>query len=870
MRGKTTWFLLAAVSLLVSIGAHAFMLSEWLHDRYLLGPNDGLSQMVPFKHFLYEAMKDGSYFYSERFGFGGGTFSQLGYYFSTSAVFLLTAAVTVCLDWIGAVQPSLTYWADVTVFVSIIRLTVIQLLAAAYFRMIGLKAPYAYLGAVLYSISILYFRHVVYWEFFADAMLFLPLLLMGAERIMRAGKPAVFIVAVALSMADNFYFAYINFLLTFIYIVFRWLLPIAEEEVKKKRQILQFAGGGVAGALLSAPFFLPAVYGYLNNLRPPFEGEIPLFEIQENFLADGRIIVLPAFLIIALLLVPLYKDRRFRLFAVLTVFFAVLHMSPAAGSLFNGLSAPQYRWEHMLMLTAGGTAAWALQNWRKVRLTDAVMAVIGTAGLYYIFTKLDIPGKPSLYADSMITVMAVICALVLLAAIRYFKHWDIALYLGVIAVSLITVNLFQQEKLTQDKPAVDQVKGEGIPKSFFTSAAYDLEPVRGMIHELAEADRDPLARFDWMIGTRNNTPIVQDFLGMSIYSSLLNRELLDFYWNDLSIDMGRESVSRYAGLGGRANLYSLVIGVYAVRTEDGNPVPYDFKETDSRGAYTAYKSGHRLPFIRTADSVYTEQELADSPAIAREHAMLSGIVLDQEISSEPAPAAENLISHAEIEPVHAEYTDGTLTVTGKTGGLDLHISDRALLKEDTYVSFRLKRTTADRGYPLTVNDYRTTRKRADSIYRTRIHDLTIRIPSDEVIRIRVPEGTYTLRNLALYAEDYSALEQAEQRSADVPAPAVDWEGGRLHAELDNPAGDRYAVMPVPYEKGWQARVNGKRTDLLKANYAFTGIPIEPGKNTIELTYYPPYFRLSAAAAGLTAAALLLLWLRSRRKRPYPQ
>ncbi|WJY27261.1 YfhO family protein [Sporosarcina trichiuri] len=867
MTNKTKWVLLAAASLLVSVAAHSFMLSEWLHGRYLLGANDGLSQMVPFKHFLYEAMKDGHYFYSERFGFGGGIFSQLGYYFSTSIAFLLTAAVTACLDWAGAVQPSLTYWADVTVFVSIIRLAMIQLLAVCFFRLVGLRTPFAYLGAVLYSVSILYFRHVVYWEFFADAMLFLPLLLIGAERIMRAGKPAVFIIAVTLSMADNFYFAYINFLVTFIYIVFRWILPITDQEVKKRRQILQFIAGGLAGALMSLPFFVPAVYGYLNNLRPPYEGEIPLFEIQENFLTNGRIIVLPAFLVIALLLVPLYKDRRFRLFAVLTVFLTVLHMSPVIGSLFNGLSAPQYRWEHMLMLAAGGTAAWALQNWKQVRLSPAMVAVIGTVGLYYVFSELDIPGKPSLYSDSMITVMVVICAIVLLATIRYFKHWDIALYLVVIGASLVTVTLFQQEKLTKNNDAVDQVKGQGIPKSFFSSDAYDPEPAREMIHELAEADEDPLARFDWMIGTRNNTPIVQDFLGMSMYSSLLNRHLLNFYWNDLSIDMGRESVSRYAGLGGRANLYSLLNGVYAVRGEKGNPIPYEFEETAEQDGYRAYVSGHRLPFIRTADRVFTEQALAGAPAIAREHAMLAGIVLDETGPSESIPEAADLISHAAIETVDAKYTGDTLTVTGDTGGLDLHISDRALLKKDTYVSFYLKRSSADKGFVLKVNDYRTTRKRTDSIYRTRVYDLTIRIPSEEVIRIRMPKGTYTFRDLELYAEDYTALKQAEQRSADTPAPAVDWNGGHFRADLDNPAGDAYAVIPVPYEKGWHARVNGKRTEILKANYAFTGIPIKAGKNKIELTYYPPYFRISIVVALATAAGLLLLWIRSRRNRP---
>ncbi|WP_251639451.1 YfhO family protein [Sporosarcina sp. NCCP-2716] len=863
---KRNWLIVTAAALLVSVAAHGFMLSEWLHGRYLIGANDGMSQMVPFKHFLYESMRDGNYFYSERFGFGGGIFSQLGYYFSTSVVFLLTAAVTVCLEWAGAVDPSLQYWADATVFVSIIRLTVIQLLAVVFFRQLGLRTRYAYAGAVLYSVSVLYFRHVTYWEFFADAMLFLPLLLIGAERIMRSGKPAVFVVAVMLSMADNFYFAYVNFLLTFIYIVFRWFIPIAGRDVSKLRQMIQFIVGGIAGAALSAPFFVPAVYGYLNNYRPPFEGEIPLFRMHDNFLTDGRVVVLPAIAVVALLLFPLYKNRLFRLFALLTTMLAVLHESPAAGSLFNGLSAPQYRWEHMLMLVAGGTAACTLQYWKTLRVKDIAVAAAGAIGLYAIFTIVDRGGGGSLYSDSLIVLLFVICALALLAAVRQFKHWDGALYLAVLAAALVTVILYQETKLALDNTDVGQVQGQGVPKSFLTSDGYNAAAPREMIQRLSADDPDELARFDWMIGLRNNTPIVQDFLGMSMYSSLLNKNLLHFYWDDLSIDMGRESVSRYAGLGGRANLYSLLNGVYAVRGEHGNPVPYGFREVAEQDDYRAYESSNRLPFVRTAGRVYTEAELADSPALAREHAMLDGIILENASGdTERAPEVTDLIRQADVKPVNAEYVGDTLVVTGENGGLDLHVKDRSLLKEDMYVSMYLKRTEADQGFAMTVNDYRTTRKRIDSIYRTRVYDLSIRIPSDETIRIRMPQGTYTLRDLALYAEDYETLKRAGQRSAAVPPPDVEWKGGRASIRLDNVDADPYAVMPIPYEKGWRAKVNGERIAIEKANYAFTGIRIGPGVNTIELTYYPPYFGISLLLAVITAGLLLVFRLLTRKK-----
>lgn len=866
MMKKSNWGWLTAACLLTAIIAHGFMLSEWMHGRYVTGPNDGMSQMIPFKYLLYESMNTGNFFYSERFGFGGGIFSQLGYYFSTSIVFLLTAAGTGLLQWSGIIgEPSLHYWADVTVFVSMIRLTGILLVTVYYFRMVGLKTGFAYIGAVIYGVSILYFRHVTYWEFFADAMLFLPILLIGAERIIRFGKPGWFIAAVALSMVDNFYFAYINFLLTFSYIGFRWFIPLVADEQKRMGQIGQFLASGLVGAAISAPFFVPAVYGYLNNFRPPFEGEIPLFEMTENILSDGKLVVIPAIAAVSLFLYPLYRDKKFRVFSLLTSILIILHASPAVGSLFNGLSAPQFRWEHMLMLVAGGLTAAALQHWKELRLKHVSVAIVGAFALYVIVDTMDLEGKPSFYADSLVVMALVLFAVVLLSKIPQLKHWDIALWVVVAGSVLVTVNLFQEEKLTEDNKKVDQIQGEGIPQSFFESKKYNSQASDALIEKLSKSEPDELARFDWMIGTRNNTPIVQDYLGMSVYSSILNKHLLHFYLEELAIDMGRESVSRYAGLGGRTNLYSLLNGVYAVRSEKDNPVPYGFSQVDENEELKAFKNQHRLPFVRTANRVYTEEELESSPVIAREHAMLSGVILDEwnEKTHSP-PTAANLIDQVTIVPVRATYEGDRLVVTGKDGGIDLTVSDSRVLKEDAYVSFHLKRKTADKGFHLNVNDYRTTRKRTDSIYRTRVNDLTIRVPSEKVIRIRVPEGSYTLRDLALYTEDYKTLKEAQGYSSKSPAPDVNWKGGHVEVQLDNVNGDPIAVMPIPFEKGWTVKVNGKKQSILKANYAFTGVPIEQGTNTIEMTYRPPYFTVSLVLSllGLVGAAV---WLVIRKK-----
>ena len=238
MRKYFPFLKLAALCLLLSTAAHAVFLVEWAGGRFMLGPNDGLSQMMPFKKLLYEQYTSGEFFYSPSFGLGSGIFGGLAYYFSTSIVFALTAAILFLLELVGIIgQPDELFFAHAAVFINIIRLAAALFIAFFVFRYMQFGRLPAFMGAAIYGLSSMYFRHAVYWEFYADAYLWLPLLILGIEKIFREGRPGWFMAAVAISMIDNFYFAYINLLLAGIYILFRLFLPLAANEIKRGKAV---------------------------------------------------------------------------------------------------------------------------------------------------------------------------------------------------------------------------------------------------------------------------------------------------------------------------------------------------------------------------------------------------------------------------------------------------------------------------------------------------------------------------------------------------------------------------------------------------------------------------------------------------------
>lgn len=857
MRSFRPYLLLTIAFLAMAIIGHGVFLFQWTQNQFMAGPNDGLAQMMPFKQLLYDHYTQGEFFYSFDFGLGAGIFSELSYYFSTSFVYISTLVIVYLLDSLQLIgDPDVLFWANASVFISVARLTIVLIVTYTLFRYMRISRLSAFVGASIYGISGMYFRHAAFWEFFADAFIWLPLLIFGAEKIFREQKPGWFMFAIAISMIDNFYFAYINFLLAGIYILFRLFIPLEKMETKWKKAIVLFLIAGLIGAGMSMVSFIPSVYAFLNNHRPAFQQDILWFEETENILFMSRYILLPAMFMLFLFIPALYKLQRFRLFALIGILTIVLYHSPMVGSIFNGFSAPQHRWEYFMSFVAAGAIASGLDHLHKLRLKDVAPAAILTALLYGWFAWRDEALEfTTLYPRLALAGLVLTLAAVLAAPAIRQRSQKPLLAAVLLALVLTTANVYQSEKLLDNADIAD------VDEALITGEDYDNAEVRALIDEIQGRETSEMYRIDWMEGVRNNTPIVQDFQGLSAYSSILNKNLLYFYLYDLEIDMQRESVSRYATLGNRSNLHSLLQGNYAIRERDDPNVPYGFRKFAATDNFIAYQNRYPLPFARPAFQVYQESQLTDEPPLLREHAMLSGIVLDETTETEPLPDRFPGEADYEIGEMGASYEDGVLDISEETGGIDL-LLDEVPEEGDLYISFHLENTAADQGFPLEINEYRTTRKSNQSIYKTFVDDLTIRVEAAQKIEIRMPEGKYELTDIEIVKEPYALLR--EQNALADRTSNLKIDGSQVDVTYDNQDGAPYLNLSIPYERGWQATINDEPVDVLKANYAFLAVPLEDGMNEIELRYRPPFF-LPSLFISMLSLALGLFWLRRRKR-----
>ena len=98
---------------------------------------------------------------------------------------------------------------------------------------------------------------------------------------------------------------------------------------------------------------------------------------------------------------------------------------------------------------------------------------------------------------------------------------------------------------------------------------------------------------------------------------------------------------------------------------------------------------------------------------------------------------------------------------------------------------------------------------------------------------------------------------------------LSYENNRIVLEVDTPEA-AFLFMSESYYPGWEAYVDGREEEMLRANYVFRAVPVGPGSHRIELVCEPVSFKVGLTLSLLTILLLGGVWfmftIRKRRTR----
>ena len=92
-----------------------------------------------------------------------------------------------------------------------------------------------------------------------------------------------------------------------------------------------------------------------------------------------------------------------------------------------------------------------------------------------------------------------------------------------------------------------------------------------------------------------------------------------------------------------------------------------------------------------------------------------------------------------------------------------------------------------------------------------------------------------------------------------------YEPHRIELETNNPQAALLVLSEV-YYRGWNARIDGQKASVYRANYALRGVAVPGGKHHIEFVYRAPSLRTGAVYAGLGCLFLLTGAVIAQRRR----
>jgi hypothetical protein len=75
----------------------------------------------------------------------------------------------------------------------------------------------------------------------------------------------------------------------------------------------------------------------------------------------------------------------------------------------------------------------------------------------------------------------------------------------------------------------------------------------------------------------------------------------------------------------------------------------------------------------------------------------------------------------------------------------------------------------------------------------------------------------------------------------------------------------FVVLADQWFPGWTATLDGRPTDILRADYLFRAVEVPAGRSTVEMWYFPARLCAGMALSALTAIALAMVVWRSGRK-----
>lgn len=771
--------------------------------------------------------------------------------------------------------------------IALLRNYLAGLCFAVYAKKLGAKngwalgcsaAIYVYGGFFLYLLG----RH----PYFLNGALYLPLMLLGIERVFGERRWLLYVLVTALMLVVNFYFAYINTVLAVLYIVIRLISRLPGQGVKRcAADGLTLLGGYLLGLAISAVVFYPMALAYLGNGRLGVEtgyaGSMLRYstwyyrQMAENAFLSWRggdvytylNFVPPALLGLLGLLTVRGKRSRMILLGLLVCLVGA--SVPLFGKLMNGMHYVVNRWIYALGLFVALGCCFGLP--KALRPGKALRVLAALAALYGLALAWPNRKSPVYLAEALL--LSACAALVAFGGQR--DGW---------------LNRQRTRRLITASLALTIALYSAMPYLPIGAGYIEEQSAPGLYDRLASESKGHLIGDDGVY--RVDQPFFDDansllfgYNGTSLYWSVVNGGIAEYY-----IDLWLPALvtaDHVYGFYGNTPMNAVAAVKYSVQGADSkNLVPYGFDLMDEPLALPdgaearVCRNEYALPLGYAYDRQLLKADYDALPVEEKLAALTRYAIVERAGEALPVAAPDELAGAATELSFTMTASDGATMADGRFQTVDggrLTLTFDApedcevyLLADNIRVNAApmnlwLRVTTESGGCDSLL-------RRPEDNYCFPRKGLALCLGHDapkgcEVLLYKTPEASGEYDGLRLVALPLSAYrdDMAARRSEGMTDVRLGKDSltGKIAV-----SGDRVLQIAVPYSEGWRAWVDGVEQKVFRCGGMYMGVEIGAGAHEIEMRYVTPGLKvgLAVSCAALLVTAVLAVLSAARRRR----
>jgi uncharacterized membrane protein YfhO len=138
--------------------------------------------------------------------------------------------------------------------------------------------------------------------------------------------------------------------------------------------------------------------------------------------------------------------------------------------------------------------------------------------------------------------------------------------------------------------------------------------------------------------------------------------------------------------------------------------------------------------------------------------------------------------------------------------------------------------------------------------------------SNSVIDVRVGEKNYPNKKdvLAIYYINMDVFEKDIELMKRNQLKNIVIDGNKMTGSIDADE-DSVLFTSIPYEKGWNVYVDGKKVGYEKIAHEFVGIRLKKGHHKIKMVYYPHHIEIGTVITILSISTLVIYEIIIRKK-----